>query len=70
MDEVSTSSEPPITLLERPFELELADGTRLVPRAEAAPARVEGDRNHAFTLADVRHAAGGEPFAGYHLVND
>ena len=49
---------------ERPFELELADGTRLVPQAEARPTRCEGDANHAFTLADVqRH--GGEPFQGY-----
>ncbi len=49
---------------ERPFELELADGTRLVPQAEARPTRCEGDANHAFTLADV-HQVGGEPFAGY-----
>ena len=51
---------------ERPFELELADGTRLVPDSKAAPARVEGDRDHAFTLADVLRE-GGQPFAGYHL---
>lgn len=46
------------------FELELADGTRLVPQGEATPARVDGDRDHAFTLADVLRE-GGEPFAGY-----
>ncbi len=51
---------------EQPYELELADGTRLVPDAETAPARVAGDRDHAFTLADVQRQ-GGEPFAGYHL---
>ncbi len=43
---------------------ELADGTRLVPQGEATPARVEGDRDHAFSLADVIRE-GGEPFAGY-----
>ena len=43
---------------------ELADGTRLVPLGEATPARVEGDRDHAFSLADVIRE-GGEPFAGY-----
>lgn len=49
---------------ERPFELELADGTRLVPAPEARPVRCEGDANHAFTLADVQRV-GGEPFHGY-----
>lgn len=49
---------------ERPFELELADGTRLVPEAEARPTRCLGDANHAFTLADVQRV-GGEPFQGY-----
>jgi len=44
--------------------LELADGTRLVPEGEARPARLEGDRDHVFTLADVQ-AEGAEPFAGY-----
>ncbi len=53
-----------VTTPERLFELELADGTRLVPEAEARPARCEGDANHAFTLADVLEV-GGEPFAGY-----
>ena len=43
---------------------ELADGTRLVPLGEATPARVEGDRDHAFSLADVIRG-NGEPFAGY-----
>jgi hypothetical protein len=58
-----------IATLERPFELELADGSRLVPdeRKEAKPVRVEGDANHAFTLADVQRE-GGEPFAGYRRV--
>lgn len=45
-------------------ELELADGTRLVPQGEARPARVDGGSDHAFTLADVLRD-GGEPFAGY-----
>ena len=44
--------------------LELADGTRLVPEGEAKPARLDGDRNHVFTLADVQRE-GAEPFAGY-----
>ena len=44
--------------------LELADGTRLVPEGEARPARLDGDRDHAFTLADVQRE-GAEPFAGY-----
>lgn len=56
-----------VATLERPFEFELADGSRLIPEAEAKPARVEGDANHAFTLADVQRA-GGEPFAGYRRV--
>ena len=68
MDEPSTSSHGAATI-ERPFELELADGSRLIPEAEAdaKPARVEGDANHAFTLADVQRE-GGEPFAGYRRV--
>jgi hypothetical protein len=58
-----------IATLERPFELELADGSRLVPdeREAARPIRVEGDANHAFTLADVQRE-GGQPFAGYRRV--
>ena len=44
--------------------LELADGTRLVPEGEAKPARLDGDRDHVFTLADVQRK-GAEPFAGY-----
>ena len=44
--------------------LELADGTRLVPEGEAQPARLDGDRDHVFTLADVQRK-GAEPFAGY-----
>jgi hypothetical protein len=44
--------------------LELADGTRLVPGGEAKPARLDGDRDHVFTLADVQRK-GAEPFAGY-----
>lgn len=57
------ASEP-----ERPLKLtlELADGTCLVPADDAKPARVDGDRHHAFSLADVqRHAVAAEPFAGY-----
>lgn len=53
-------------MTENPLELELADGTRLVPDSKAVPARVEGDCEHAFTLDDVLRE-GGEPFAGYHL---
>ena len=57
-----------IATLERPFELELADGSRLVPEdGKQAPVRVEGDASHAFTLADVQRE-GGEPFAGYRRV--
>lgn len=49
---------------ERAPVLELADGTRLVPEGEAKPARLDGDRDHVFTLADVQ-GEGAEPFAGY-----
>ena len=41
-----------------------ADGTRLVSEGEARPAVLHGDRDHAFTLADVQRE-GAEPFAGY-----
>lgn len=44
--------------------LELADGTRLVPEGEGTPSRLEGDRDHVFTLAEVQRKAAG-PFAGY-----
>lgn len=44
--------------------LELSDGTRLVPEDGAKPARLEGDRDHVFTLADVQGEGAG-PFAGY-----
>ena len=44
--------------------LELADGTRLVPAEETSPARLSGDPNHAFTLADVQREEA-EPFRGY-----
>ena len=54
---------------ERLIELELADGSRLVPEAEARPSRCEGDANHAFTLADVQRV-GGEPFQGYRRLAD
>ena len=53
-------------LVEWPQELELADGTRLVPDGEAKPARLDGDRAHAFCLADVQREPA-QPFAGYHL---
>lgn len=58
-----------VATLERPFELELADGSRLVPdeHDEAKPVRVEGDADHVFTLADVKRE-GGQPFAGYRRV--
>jgi hypothetical protein len=49
---------------ERAPVLELADGTRLVPGGSARPARLDGDRDHVFTLADVQRE-GAEPFAGY-----
>lgn len=58
------TSTTTVVTSERLFELELADGTRLVPEAEARPTRCEGDSNHAFTFADV-HEVGGEPFQGY-----
>lgn len=51
-------------LAERPQELELADGTRLVPTAEATPAKLDGDLDHAFCLADVMREPA-QPFAGY-----
>ena len=62
----TNSSTATHSIHERPLELELADGTRLVSDSKVAPARVEGDRDHAFTLADVQRQ-GGQPFAGYHL---
>lgn len=66
MDQAYADSH--IATLERSFELELADGSRLVPdEGEARPVRVEGDANHAFTLADVKRE-GGQPFAGYRRV--
>jgi hypothetical protein len=65
MDSGSTTHS--VITPERPFELELADGTKLVPQAEAKPTRCEGDANHAFTLADVQRV-GGEPFQGYRRV--
>jgi hypothetical protein len=67
MDHDGPTHSHGVATIERPFELELADGSRLVPEAEAKPARVEGDSNHAFTLADVQRQ-GGEPFAGYRRV--
>lgn len=67
MEHGSTNSA--VITPERPFELELADGTRLVPQAQARPTRCEGDANHAFTLADVQKV-GGEPFAGYRRLAD
>lgn len=64
----ATSSAPDATTkVGEPRELELADGTRLVPQAEANPARLDGDANHAFSLADaMRHDA--EPFQGYRRI--
>ena len=63
----ATSSAHGTSTVDNPRELELADGTRLVPEAEARPARLEGDANHAFTLADaMRHEA--EPFQGYRRI--
>ena len=50
---------------ERKAVLELADGTRLVPAEEIEPARLSGDPNHAFTLADVQREKAAEPFRGY-----
>lgn len=63
------SADGAVATLERPFELELADGTRLIPQPEAHPARLEGHSNHAFSLADVLREDG-EPFAGYRLQRD
>ena len=61
---MSTNTLTSKSAVEQP--LELADGTRLVPDPKAEPAMVEGDCDHAFTLADVQRQ-GGEPFAGYRL---
>lgn len=55
-----------VATLERPQELEFADGTRLVLVGEDRPARLDGRRDHAFTLADVQREDA-EPFAGYRL---
>lgn len=52
------------SLGERKPVLELADGTRLVPAEEIEPARLSGDPNHAFTLAEVQGEEA-EPFRGY-----
>lgn len=62
----STTPKSSAALVERPQEFELADGTRLVPDGEAKPARLDGDRDHAFCLADVQRKPA-QPFAGYHL---
>lgn len=63
---MQTSTTTPESRENQPSQqaFELADGTRLVPLGGATPARVDGDRDHAFTLADVIRE-GGEPFAGY-----
>ena len=47
-----------------PSVLELADGTRLVSAGDERPARLDGDADHAFNLADVQREQA-EPFAGY-----
>lgn len=60
----ATATEGSVGKPERSQVLELADGTRLVPEGEAKPARLQGDRDHVFTLADVQRE-GAEPFAGY-----
>ncbi len=46
-------------------ELELGDGSRLVPVRDCSPDRIEGDRDHVFSLADVLRTTDAEPFAGY-----
>ena len=51
-------------MIERPPVLELADGTRLVSAGDERPARLDGDADHAFNLADVQREQA-EPFAGY-----
>jgi hypothetical protein len=56
-----TSASP---ALELP-PVELADGTRLVPAGDERPARLDGDADHAFCLADVVKREDAEPFAGY-----
>ena len=67
MKTATSSARDFTTIVEHPRELELADGTRLVPEAEAKPARLDGGSNHAFSLADaMRHDA--EPFRGYKRV--
>ena len=58
------SAQPENQHEQQTCELELADGTRLVPQGEASPARLHGDSDHAFGLADVLRD-GGAPFAGY-----
>jgi len=62
--DTGTHTDTASPTLERPPVLELADGTRLVSEGESRPARLDGDRDHAFTLADVQRE-GAEPFAGY-----
>lgn len=69
MSDSHTEADGSTTVLAPPFELELADGTRLVLEPEAKPARIARDVDHAITLADVQRA-GGEPFAGYRLIRD
>ena len=48
--------------------LELADGTRLVPAEEVEPARLSGDPNHVFTLAEVSRGDAA-PFKGYRRLS-
>ena len=59
-----TTTSQGIAVADRPGVLELADGTRLVSEGDARPAVLTGDRDHAFTLAEVQRE-GAEPFAGY-----
>ena len=60
----TTTSHGSAITADRPGILELADGTRLVSEGDARPAVLHGDRDHAFTLAEVQRE-GAEPFAGY-----
>ena len=64
----ATSSAPTTTTtVGEPGELELADGTRLVPEGEARPARLEGDATTR-SPSPTSQREDAEPFAGYSAI--
>lgn len=65
-----TNNQTATAILDRRPVLELADGTRLVA-GEREPARLDGESDHAFNLADVqRETERAQPFAGYQRLSN